>query len=1370
MDTPKAQWAVFFFLNDDGDTLKTLSNINISPQLTIVVQQKQGNHARRWVLGRDAPPAQSIPFTAAKDPAMLTDFLQWGLENIGAEHIALVCIGDKSRANRIEPQYLHQILTETLRNTEYAQFDIAIFGNLISQYIELVYQFSSVVNFWVGAQNNTAAPTLNFGTLMKAWQSQIEADTATGIITAAQTLAQMTAAQSDNFSALNLNALDNLVRALDALTLALMQSLGDDIIWDALWHADSETLFPFLPPPSKLGKSNLDLAVWLESLAQALTSATQNAIPQWLAKKLKKSSPKWQRELRRIAKNVSNSPAALENRLNENLAQLPETLANDFRITQSQQSRAENLADLAEHALALLSPAPDGLIFATPKNNPFAKGLSIHLPPNLDRLSQSQYLNLAFNRHIHWTALLSTVNLIAHHPRALWRLSSSLLTTAGADARADLLRRLIGPDSVMVGYRAQFSALASHAKLSLTLEPHATASNMTAQNYRLRLESPETGATILEQNSRVNPQSINAALDGLKDLLADGWVSVNQLRYLELLGRTLGEDIIQNLADNLNTEYRRLNWLNQGNSVPHLQLQLPRELMQYPWELLHDGYGLLCERYALGRKIFTPAQFSKPKSPRPEGGIRVLIIGDPLFNADFLEQARIAGKVWAQLPGAREEAEQVAQSFEQFADIFGNTINFQRGVDTRIHQKITRLEFRDMLRKGRYDIIHFAGHALFNPENPEQSAWLFSDGALWAQEIRNTLARVKNPPWLVYANACEAAMSADNLRKAQYQGDVFGLATAFINQGVAAYIAPLWDINDSLAAQMAIDFYHALLLNTASLGEALYFARQMAKQQIFGNGKSLVTNLSPMPAKIGMGWASLVLYGDPTARLQEKLWTPHHLGGHKISATLPNRNSTPRKPLVNRPLRPMQASDEETLAAVSGPGMIALPVDGTRGLNTLADNETLLELVEINGIRHWQSVNRDTGEQKVLPKSTVAAVSRLPETRQALNLNRGAKDYIRTIGRWIFQRGAGGLFANLGEQYDRETVPEEKLWRINRDGSLASIGDGAWLWLDDNTDRETDRVLLILHGTFSRLAFPARALGGEFLTWASRRYRGIIGYDHWTLSKSPLENARNLWEMLDNRLKTGNKRIDIIAHSRGGLIARTLVELEGHAAAINQVMFVATPNSGSSWLDPLNWGNAADHLVNMLHLDNFGFYGKLSGLMARLAINESHLENLAKAVATQLPGVQAQNPRATGPDDFLGKLQRGKGPPDGVRYAGVAANYEPARDTITLKKLFKFRKAKFTDNVTDNFLSSYNDLVVDTAHVWAVDAHFETDNTETMPWLPAQNLLVFNPGQKMKIPAGAISLNVPNVHHTNILYYRQTRNFLREQLLRDTTA
>src|SRR5205823_3119236 len=158
----------------------------------------------------------------------------------------------------------------------------------------------------------------------------------------------------------------------------------------------------------------------------------------------------------------------------------------------------------------------------------------------------------------------------------------------------------------------------------------------------------------------------------------------------------------------------------------------------------------------------------------------------------------------------------------------------RRYQDTSIHKVLTKTEFRHKLRKEKYDLIHFAGHAIFRAEDPEASAWLLSDGPLWAKEIRNTLAWCEAPPWLVFANACEAGMDSA-APPSRYQGDVFGLATAFINQGVAAYLGPLWPIGDAVALQMATDFYSALLLERASLGEALRWAKQEAKRLVFGD-------------------------------------------------------------------------------------------------------------------------------------------------------------------------------------------------------------------------------------------------------------------------------------------------------------------------------------------------------------------------------------------------------------------------------------------------------------------------------------------------------------------------------------------------------
>ena len=193
------------------------------------------------------------------------------------------------------------------------------------------------------------------------------------------------------------------------------------------------------------------------------------------------------------------------------------------------------------------------------------------------------------------------------------------------------------------------------------------------------------------------------------------------------------------------------------------------------------------------------------------------MIGDPLLDSPK----------WRQLPGARDEAEQVAGWFASNSERSGSVIDFDRARDTRIHCRLTRADLRALLRDGRYDIVHFAGHGLFRADDPETSAWILSDGELWSLEIRNTLADHPSPPWLVFANACEAGMDGARPNR-KYHDNVFGLATAFINQGVAAYIAPLWPIDDLLAQYIALSFYRELLCERATLGEALRRAKAAA--------------------------------------------------------------------------------------------------------------------------------------------------------------------------------------------------------------------------------------------------------------------------------------------------------------------------------------------------------------------------------------------------------------------------------------------------------------------------------------------------------------------------------------------------------------
>ena len=107
----------------------------------------------------------------------------------------------------------------------------------------------------------------------------------------------------------------------------------------------------------------------------------------------------------------------------------------------------------------------------------------------------------------------------------------------------------------------------------------------------------------------------------------------------------------------------------------------------------------------------------------------------------------------------------------------------------------------------------------------------------------------------------------------RYQGDVYGLATACINQGVAAYIAPLWPVDDQVAKILAVAFYKSLLANRLSLGESLFRAKAAVREKL-GTSGGISENNAGVP-RVVLSWASFVLYGDPTRRLLESLWSPH---------------------------------------------------------------------------------------------------------------------------------------------------------------------------------------------------------------------------------------------------------------------------------------------------------------------------------------------------------------------------------------------------------------------------------------------------------------------------------------------------------------
>ena len=146
---------------------------------------------------------------------------------------------------------------------------------------------------------------------------------------------------------------------------------------------------------------------------------------------------------------------------------------------------------------------------------------------------------------------------------------------------------------------------------------------------------------------------------------------------------------------------------------------------------------------------------------------------------------------------------------------------------------------------GRYDVLHYAGHAFFDAANPARSGIVCAGG----ERLRGEeLANLGNLPSLVFFNACEAGRvrRLDDTDAPDIQARItvnVGLAEAFLRGGVANYVGTYWPVGDAPAKVFAETFYTGLL-DATPIGQALLAARQaVAKLQ-------------------SVDWADYIHYGD----------------------------------------------------------------------------------------------------------------------------------------------------------------------------------------------------------------------------------------------------------------------------------------------------------------------------------------------------------------------------------------------------------------------------------------------------------------------------------------------------------------------------
>lgn len=215
-----------------------------------------------------------------------------------------------------------------------------------------------------------------------------------------------------------------------------------------------------------------------------------------------------------------------------------------------------------------------------------------------------------------------------------------------------------------------------------------------------------------------------------------------------------------------------------------------RELNRLPFAALRDGVS---QRYVVQdhevRTVPSAAFFAaaRARPRRPRSGTGALVVGNPALG-DELSRDLLP------LLGAAREADSVSLLYPRPA------VLLLSGADA------TRERVRANLP--RHAVFHFAGHAVFDPEQPERSFLALAPsapedaGRLRAGEIGGLgLSRVD----VAVLSACSTLSP-----RATRTGPAAGLAYSFLHAGVPATVSTVWDVADGSQTALLVEFHRRL--------------------------------------------------------------------------------------------------------------------------------------------------------------------------------------------------------------------------------------------------------------------------------------------------------------------------------------------------------------------------------------------------------------------------------------------------------------------------------------------------------------------------------------------------------------------------------
>jgi hypothetical protein len=263
----------------------------------------------------------------------------------------------------------------------------------------------------------------------------------------------------------------------------------------------------------------------------------------------------------------------------------------------------------------------------------------------------------------------------------------------------------------------------------------------------------------------------------------------------------------------------------------------------------------------LTRQLRTPFARSPEPLPQQSRLLRVLVVADPAADA--------------RLPGAEEEGNAVADLLELY-NLLTPTKNRIEVVRLIGPVEATRVSVLQHLMTRSYDVLHFAGHCIYDTEQPRASGWIFSnDERLTAREIQ----RVDRVPGLVISNACESGVTPERAEK-RSAALAPSFAETFFARGVANFVCTAWPVGDREARDFALSLYADLIgleFSADNPNRPLRTGRQplLTDSRYYQAGESKPFHIAMRNARRAIAqapydrhsWGAYQHYGNPYARL-----------------------------------------------------------------------------------------------------------------------------------------------------------------------------------------------------------------------------------------------------------------------------------------------------------------------------------------------------------------------------------------------------------------------------------------------------------------------------------------------------------------------